>query len=198
MANKSTKLFRRTFPLVMCLLVSCQRGQLHTADLLFHVPPTQNAITSVTPGLYDHVAIVLSKDSVIEAIGRGVTITPLDSLLKQEGHYIIGRVRHADCRQSVRNARRYVGRHYDHLYLSDNDDIYCSELVLLSFVDHHGKPLFTTVPMTFRDSTGNIPDHWLHLYTSAGLDVPEGKPGSNPSELSKRSNVHIIGKLRCR
>ena len=76
------------------LLTSC--ATLHTGDLLFHVTERGNAITDVTPGMIDHVAIVLSRDSVIEAVGRGVVTTPLDSLRHQSGYYIIGRVRQAD------------------------------------------------------------------------------------------------------
>ena len=72
---------------------SCQTLSLREGDLLFHVVATGNAITEVTPGMIDHVAIVVSKDSVIEAVGRGVKTTPLDSLRNQEGYYLVGRVK---------------------------------------------------------------------------------------------------------
>ena len=97
------------------LLASCQT--LKPGDLLFHVVEQGNAITDVTPGMIDHVAIVLSKDSVIEAVSTGVKTTPLDSLRQQKGYYIIGRVRKVDAAQSVANARQYLGRKYDRLYL---------------------------------------------------------------------------------
>ena len=42
------------------LLSSCQ--SLSMGDLLFHVVEKGNAITDVTPGMIDHVAIVISKD----------------------------------------------------------------------------------------------------------------------------------------
>ena len=64
--------------LLIILLVSCHTTAIHPGDLLFHVSSEANAITDVTPGMIDHVAIALSKDSVIEAIGRGVVVTPVD------------------------------------------------------------------------------------------------------------------------
>ena len=176
-------------------LVGCQSPQIRPADLLFHVSDEENAITAVTPAMIDHVAIVVSQDSVIEAVGKGVVTTPLDSLRAQKGHYLIGRVRRADSRKSLEKARRFLGQAYDTLYLPDNDAIYCSELVQLSFVNDHGRPIFQTVPMTFRDSTGQIPVHWQELYRRNGLAVPEGLPGSNPAELSQRKIVKIVGKL---
>ena len=49
--------------------------------------------------------------------------------------------------------------------------------------------------MTFRDSTGQIPNHWTELYERNGIAVPEGEAGSNPAELSQRKIVKIVGKL---
>ena len=176
------------------LLASCQ--SLSTGDLLFHVVEKGNAITDVTPGMIDHVAIVLSKDSVIEAVGSGVKTTPLDSLRQQEGYYIIGKVRGADPILSVANARRYLGRPYDRLYLPDNDAIYCSELVLFSMVDKEGHRLLSPIPMSFHDASGRITPYWQQFYKEQGMEVPEGWPGSNPGELSKRKIVRIKGRLR--
>ena len=178
------------------LLASCMSPwPPRPADLLFHVAEADNAITAVTPGMIDHVAIMISADSVIEAVGKGVVTTPLDSLRKQKGYYLYARVRHADRQRSIANARRFLGQPYDSLYLPDNEAVYCSELVLLSFVNKRGKPIFQPVPMTFRDSTGQIPSHWLELYERNGIAVPEGEAGSNPAELSQRKIVKIVGKL---
>ena len=161
---------------VVMLLASCQ--SLSTGDLLFHVVAKGNAITDVTPGMIDHVAIVICKDSVIEAVGRGVKTTPLDSLRRQEGYYIIGRVRR------------------DRLYLPDNDAIYCSELVQFAMVDRDGNRLFAPIAMSFHDASGRITPYWQQFYKEQGMEVPEGWPGSNPGELSQRSEVHIKGRLR--
>ena len=171
------------------MATSCQSYCLRPGNLLFHVAEKSNAITEVTPGMIDHVAIVITKDSVIEAVGRGVVTTPLDSLLAQSGHYIVAKVRNADRQQSIRNARKYLGRSYDYLYLPDNADIYCSELVQISFVDRHQRPLFSTIPMSFHDNTGNITPYWRDFYARHDLDVPEGKPGTNPAELLQRKEI---------
>ena len=179
---------------VALLMMSCQTYR--TGDLLFHVASKDNAITDVTPGMIDHVAIVVEKDSVIEAVGCGVKTTPIDSLRRQEGYYVIGKVIGADRKASVAQARQYIGRRYDRLYLKDNEDIYCSELVQFSFVDAQGKRIFSPIPMSFHDSTGNITDYWKAFYEKEGLEVPEGEPGTNPSELSQRENVKITGRLR--
>lgn len=178
-----------------CLaMVSCQT--YCAGDLLFHVASKDNAITDVTPGMIDHVAIVITRDSVIEAVSRGVKTTPIDSLRRQEGYYLIGKVIGADRKASIAHARQYVGRAYDALFLKDNEDIYCSELVQFSFVDTQGKPIFSPIPMSFHDATGNITDYWKNFYEKRGMNVPEGQPGTNPSELSQRENVRITGRLR--
>lgn len=181
---------------LMLQCISAAAQHLKPGDLLFHVPAAANHITDVTPAMIDHVAIVLSEDSVIEAKHRGVVTTPIDSLRRQEGYYIIGRVRRADRIRSLANARRYLGRKYDFVFLPDNEDIYCSELVQLSFVDKKGRPLFTTIPMSFHDSTGRITDYWTQFYARRGMTVPEGQPGTNPAELSRRKAVRIVGRLR--
>lgn len=179
---------------IALLMMSCQTYR--TGDLLFHVASKGNAITDVTPGMIDHVAIVVEKDSVIEAVSHGVKTTPIDSLRQQEGYFLIGKVIGADRKASVAQARQYIGRSYDRLYLKDNEDIYCSELVQFSFVDAQGKPIFSPIPMSFHDDTGNITDYWKEFYKKQGLEVPEGQPGTNPSELSQRENVKITGRLR--
>ena len=155
-----------------------------------------NAITAVTPGMIDHVAIVISKDSVIEAVGQGVKTTPIDSLRLQPGYYLIGKVKGIDRKQSMQNVRRYLGRSYDHLFLADNEAIYCSELVQLSYVNDKGEALFTCIPMSFHDASGNILSYWTQFYARYQMDVPEGQPGTNPGELSQRSNIRLAGRIK--
>lgn len=194
--------------LLILTLTSC--SGLKPGDLLFHVVEKGNAITDVTPGMIDHVAIVLSKDSVIEAapVGKGISekktdtvmagvrITPLNALRQEEGYYIIGRVRRADATRSIANARTFLGHSYDHLYLPDNEAIYCSELVQFSFVDAQGNRLFDPIPMSFHDETGRITTYWKTFYEKYDMEVPEGHPGTNPGELSCRENVRIVGRLQ--
>ena len=199
MNNGRRRLSTACASIVACLLLTnCQPKALREGDLLFHVAPTGNAITEVTPGMVDHVAIVINADSVIEAVGKGVVITPLDSLLSQQGRYEAASVRRCDRRQSVSRARKYLGRAYDYLYLPDNDDIYCSELVQIAFVDHKGRRIFQTVPMSFHNDKGQITDYWKEFYARYNMEVPEGKPGTNPSELAKRKAVKMKRKWQQR
>lgn len=182
--------------LATLLFSNCRSSlALKEGDLLFHVSPEQNAITEVTPGMIDHVAIYLGRGEVIEAVGRGVVVTPLDSLQHQDGLYLVGRTK-ADIASSLSNAKRFLGRSYDWLYLPDNDEIYCSELVQFSFVDKQGQPMFSPIPMSFHDSTGKITDYWTQFYARHDMNVPEGAPGTNPSELAQRPAVRLLGPLK--
>lgn len=192
---------------VVCLLTSCRSttfslNQLRDCDLLFVVSPTDNAITDVTQGIdgtkIDHVAIFFRQktdngkqtENVIEAIGKGVVVTPIDTFLSLNSNIIVGRVKKKiDKKQTLSNAKTYLNRNYDYLYLPDNEAIYCSELVQLSFIDRHGEHIFSTIPMTFRNEKGEISQYWQNLYKSHNMDVPEGKEGTNPGELSRRKIV---------
>lgn len=166
---------------------------LQPADLLFHVSDTTNEVTDVTSDMIDHVAIVLTTDTVIEAVSRGVVLTPIDSLRCQTGYYIIGKVTGVDIDATLQRARSFLGKPYDELFLPANDSIYCSELVQLAYVDAQGRLVFEPVPMSFHDSTGRVTDYWQAFYAARGMSVPEGWPGTNPAELSRRSIVRLTG-----
>lgn len=176
--------------------------QFAEGDLLFVAQPVDNAVTRVTQGAdglaIDHVAIVhrIGGDGgplyVVEAVPRqGVVLTPIDSLLAREARatFVVGRVSAADVPASVRAALRLAGRPYDDLYLPGDSAVYCSELVQRCYVNRQGKRIFGTVPMNFRDGSGRIPDQWVERYRQRGMAVPEGLPGTNPGELSRRPEV---------
>ena len=175
------------------------------ADLLFSAPRVGNHITEVTARdsvAIDHVAIFHriggngGLPCVIEATPRGgVRVTPLDSfLVSHTGDSIIAA--RVSCEFSatttIRRALSFTGRPYDVYFTSSADSIYCSELVLLSYRDLSGKPLFHPIPMTFRDANGRIPDFWMRHYSAIGQDVPEGEPGSNPAALFSDSLIQVI------
>ncbi|MCM1078629.1 MAG: hypothetical protein NC344_03405 [Bacteroidales bacterium] len=184
---------------VACMLRDC--------DLLFQIAGTSNAITDVTDGVgslnIEHVGVYACIDGrrvVVEALPRrGVCVTPLDTFLSRNVSedkkplVVVGRVTgDVDRSRSMANVLGFVGCDYDSLYLPDNKEIYCSELVQKSFVTHGNAPVFTTVPMTYRNSEGEIPVYWTEFYARHGMKVPEGEPGTNPGELSRRENVRII------
>lgn len=192
------------------ILLSCVSGyaqkplkhvsQLKDGDLIFHIASQPNAITDVTQSdndyPIDHVAIYFhheGKPAVVQSTHRGTVITPLDSVLMKEERFVVGRIKgHFHRQNSINNALQYLGRAYDHLFLPDNDEIYCSELVQLSYVDRKGNLIFQTVPMSFHDASGAVTPYWMQFYSQHDMEVPEGKPGTNPAELSRRKQIKLI------
>ena len=199
-------------------------SDLRGGDLLFVVNGQGNNITDVTDGVdglgIDHIA-VFSDGNVIEAIPEyGVVENPLDSFLvrlSDRESVLVGRIEGLDVEESVTNARKFLGRPYDDIFLPSDSAIYCSELVQKSFVFKDGLKerdqnvkevdskatgsgtkhfVFGTIPMSFHDSTGNVTEFWAKFYSARGLAVPEGEPGTNPGQLSRDPNVKILGRLQ--
>lgn len=178
---------------------------LRNGDLLFFAQTSGgNAITQVTKGTddlqIDHVAILYRShqgDSVIEAIHKGVVLSSLDSVVarthKNNERIIVGRITcDLDTLQSLRIAKNLLGKPYDFYFEPTDSAIYCSELVQLSYVTHHGNAIFSTIPMSFHTPDGKILPYWTEYYRRAGKKVPEGEPGTNPGQLSRSENISII------
>ena len=172
---------------------------------MFVVKEESNPITDATQGIdglkIDHVAIFHHTDSTdyaLEAISKGVVLTPLATFLERtkgkEGKPLVavGRVI-ADCdmRASMKQALNYLGRPYDHFYMPDDKEIYCSELVQKSYIDHRGHNVFPTIPMSFHDENGKILDFWIQFYSFYHREVPEGEPGTNPGQLSRDKAIKV-------
>ncbi|MBQ6078741.1 MAG: hypothetical protein IJK93_00545 [Muribaculaceae bacterium] len=203
MASTGTKIIALLLSLCACLPLASQ--VLHEGDLLFCCSDTANAITAVTSGVQglpiDHVAVVhlMGSDDgslyVIEAVKPAVCLTPLDSFLTDNPCVLLGRVNvDFDVEASVSRCLSMVGKPYDDLFLPGDSAVYCSELVQMCYVTHEGVLVFETVPMSFHDETGEVTDYWKDFYSSRGMAVPEGLPGTNPGELSRRPQITIIGK----
>ena len=169
-------------------------------DLLFVVAMEQNAITLATvhdPASLpiEHVAIAHRDTSlvVVEAVpGKGVRVAPLDTLLAQ-GEVLVGRLHdRTGVDDMVAAAMRLVGRPYDDLFMLDEQEIYCSELVWLSYVRPGGKRVFPLIPMSFSDKGGRLIPHWRRHYASRGLIVPQGAPGTNPAQLAAHPAVQLL------
>lgn len=195
--------------LVLCLVLPMQGHEdchLSEGDLLFCCTDSLNAITDVTSGVedlpIDHVAIVHRIGGeggllyVIEAIKPVVRLTPIDVFFSENPRLLVGRVNvDMDVSTSIRRCLSLVGKPYDDLYLPGDSAIYCSELVQMNFIDSRGNIIFDPIPMSFHDDSGQVTDYWLDFYAQRGMAVPEGEPGSNPGELSRRQQVTIIGKI---
>ena len=207
MASLGTKILSAFSVLCLALVGEAQNvTSLQEGDLLFCCTDTANAITAVTRGVedlpIDHVAgfhrIGGEKGIpyVIEAVKPAVRLTPIDTFLCHNPHVIVGRVI-ADyyIHRAVRSCLAMVGKPYDDLYLPGDSAIYCSELVLLNYRSVSNRPIFDPIPMSFHDETGQVTEYWREFYAARGLEVPEGEPGSNPGELSRRPQVSILGRL---
>ena len=176
---------------------------LKGGDLLFEVSPTDNMITDVTQGIdglkIDHVAIYWNKQVIEATKNKGVAISSLEDFINRNTQadgrvwILVGRVTSDyHLRKTIKRAKSFIGLPYVSLFLPDNQAIYCSELVQKSYVDKKNKPIFSPIPMSFHDASGNVTDYWKAFYRRFDMEVPEGEPGTNPGELSRRKNVEII------
>lgn len=174
-------------------------------DLLFAYSSTSGkAISEAT--VHDssalpiyHVAIatwVNGKLYALEAMDEGVVLTPYNRFSERtmsKGGMLVGRLHdRSGVDQSVSNAMEHLGKPYDDLYLIDTQEIYCSELVQLSYVNGKGQRLFPLIHMSFHDAQGRILDYWREHYAKHGMAVPEGALGTNPAQIANDPAVEII------
>ena len=179
-------------------------GKLRHLDLLFVVAQQPNAITEVTSGLgdleIDHVGVLVKENGnmkVIEAVYEGVRETSYEQFVMNNKHILVGRVgKGLDKPKTLARLRSLLGRPYDFVFMPGVETVYCSELVSECFVDQAGEQLLPPVAMSFHDAQGQITRYWTDFYSRRGKDVPEGMPGTNPGEMSKRENIKIKYQLR--
>ena len=196
--------------LILILLLACAlsvdaQQQVLEGDLLFAYSSTSGkAISDAT--VHDstalpiyHVAIatwVDGKPYALEAIDEGVVLTPYDKFCERtmsKGGMLLGRLKdRSGVDQSVSNAMEHLGKPYDDLYMIDTQEIYCSELVQLSYVNGKGQRLFPLINMSFHDAQGRILNYWREHYAKHGMAVPEGALGTNPAQIASDPAVEII------
>lgn len=205
------KLMRHLYIILLfslCALCASAQDEVMEGDLLFaYSTTTGRAISDAT--VHDatalpiyHVAIftmVGDKPYALEAIDEGVVLTPYNKFTERtisKGGMLIGRLRdRSGIDQSVSNALEHLGKPYDNLYMIDTQEIYCSELVQLSYVNGHGQRLFPLINMSFHDAQGHILDFWREHYAKHGMAVPEGALGTNPAQLATNPAVIILDNL---
>lgn len=164
--------------------------QLQSGDLLFmhgRDGDMDKAIRAST-GSYTHVALVV-RDSVdrvwiVEAVGDSVRRT----ILSEWRHNYFDVYRLAvpfDTVAVIARANSFVGQPYDDAFMPDNGKLYCSELIYEAFIDSTGNHLFEAKPMNWRDDKGKLPKYWKKHFRKLGIPVPEGVPGTNPTDLSR-------------
>ncbi len=194
--------------MLFCLILVARRGAaqnlafpVQEGDLLFCISAQGNAITQVTQGLegqrIDHVGMVHHRhDSVyvLEAVHKGVVLTPIDSFLVRRDSLVFASrlVDTTGVARSVARAMQYLGRPYDFLFMPSDDAFYCSELVQKNYLDAQGELIFQPIPMSFHDETGMVTQFWKDYYARRGRQVPEGEPGSNPGDLSRSPKLRFL------
>lgn len=173
-----------------------QQCELCTGDLIFLRDTTgMGQSVAQSTGQYTHVAIAQCTDSglyVVEAVPRrGVIRRPytdfaqdyVASLCHPADFYRISC--HYDTAHLNRQFQNLLCKPYDDYFLPQNGRLYCSELVYESFRDSLGAPLFHTHPMNFLASDSSLPTYWQQLFDSLDIAVPQGVPGTNPTDLSQ-------------
>lgn len=191
--------------IVVCVLHAGAQDEIMEGDLLFAYSNTagrdiSDATVHDTTALpIYHVAIatwVSGEPYALEAIDEGVILTPYDKFCKRtlnKGGMMIGRLKdRSGIEQSVSNAMEHLGKPYDDLYMIDTQEIYCSELVQLSYVNGKGQRIFPLINMSFHDSNGQILNYWREHYAKHGMAVPEGALGTNPAQIAHDPAVNLL------
>lgn len=213
---------KRYLGIILLLLaaLSCRQraASLRNGDLVFVGIPidyslekdSMDAAISASTGKDGlnliHVAIAeVRGDStwIIDAtIRRGVDRHPLDTFLTdftlRDGSlpdFFIGRVQGVDADAAVERAKTYCGRAYDSRFLPGNEDLYCSELVQLSYLNASGEEVFQSEPMNFLAPDGTMPLYWEQIFAILGMDVPQGVPGTNPQSMFLDSKIKKVKKI---
>lgn len=171
---------------------------LRPGDLLFFADSRGmgRAIKEST-GYYTHVAIVESVGDTVWVIDA----TPEEGVARRPLRYRRGffpdvyrlkaDIQDADIEPVLDRARSFIGQPYDNAFLPDNGAMYCSELVYECFLDdfhsgnYPGDHLFEAKPMNWRNAKGKLPRYWKKHFRKLKMQVPEGIPGTNPTDLSR-------------
>jgi hypothetical protein len=198
-------------------IFSCKPNQYvpKPGDLLFQIDRDSDftdaivkSTTSSEDYAFSHVAIVgldENKTFVVEAVpNEGVRKVSLEQFLmstnkSENGMPLVVAYRLKFWTRAVNpveNALKYVGMPYDSVFSHNNGAFYCSELVYECYLDKNQKHIFSTVPMSFSDSTGQILDYWIEYYKNINQEIPEGKPGTNPNLLSKQKQLRDLRVFR--
>lgn len=192
--------------IILALSLITGNNQPQTGDLIFEIATDSEMSQAISEATaigdsikFTHVGIIEidpdGRTNVIEATGKyGVVITPIDTfMLKAKAGAVIKRLNiDYPIEKTIKRAKKYLGKGYDWWYLPDNEEIYCSELVEKSYLKEDNTPIFTTIPMNFRDSEGNMPQFWQDLFSRLGKPIPEGVQGTNPTQIShNQALIHI-------
>ena len=188
--------------------------KLLPGDILFQdsdCGPFCEAIEKVTFGIngsnFSHVGMVISNQQnnleVIEAISKGVVLTPLDTFFNrsfdQEGNskVVVGRLKKEYQNlipAAIEFSKTKLGVAYDDVFNILNEKYYCSELLYESFAHaNDSQPIFDLQKMTYKDpDTDNTFPIWEKYFQDLGVKIPEDEPGLNPGGMSRSRFIDIL------
>ena len=192
--------------LLFFVSISCiTKEKFQEGDILFQNGDCGDfcdAIRKVTQGYqgkeFSHNGLLMKEANnwfVLEAIGKGVSKTPLEDFLNRHvddsgnPKVMIGRLKPEYSPlipAAINEAQKHLGKPYDSVFDFENDAYYCSELIHFAFKEANGgKDLFSPKPMTYNDpDTGELFPIWEKYFLDLGMEVPEGKLGLNPGGMS--------------
>ncbi len=207
------------FVTVVVSLASCNGKHknscdLQPGDILFQDldwGPLCDAIEKVTTGAenrcFSHAGLVVPDHDnhlqVLEAIGHGVCLTPVDTFLnrsfdhRHQPKVWVGRI---DSKYKTfipaicDSAMAFLNLPYDDAYLPGNNKYYCSEMIALAFNRALAdSAFFLFAPMTFTDPSNGITfPAWEDYYHRLGIEIPEGLAGINPGLMSCNPHITIV------
>ena len=192
---------------VMILGFSCTQKEFswQQGDILFQNGDCGDfceAIRKVTEGYqgieFSHNGLLMEENGewfVLEAIGKGVSKTPLEEFLNRhldengKPKVMVGRLKPEYQHlipTAILEAQKHLDKPYDSAFDFDNDAYYCSELIHFAFkAANGGSDLFHPKPMTYKDpDTGELFPIWVTYFLELGIPIPEVKPGLNPGGMS--------------
>ena len=198
-----------------CIQKSDKDFILENGDLLFQdldSSPLCDAIENVTPGFdnmnFSHVGIVTIEDGkpmVYEAYPPNVQLVDLKVFLERsldinnKPKVIVGRLKkeyHKSIKSALRFIKNKVGTKYDELFLYENNEYYCSELLYEAFLKDS---IFELQPMNYKYKDSNeFQEQWINHFKKLDSEIPQGKLGINPGTMSiseKIEIVHIFGEV---
>lgn len=135
---------------------------------------------------FDHVALVIDKNTVIEATpAKGVSLTTLEDFMKIGQVYVAKTDNKNLSHKAADLAMNFLNYPYNFTFDdSYKKGLYCSQLITKSFeIANGGKPYFKEDTLNFKDINGNIPTFWVYYYKKYNMSVPHGEKGSHPSRL---------------
>ena len=185
-------------------------------DLLFQnldCGPTCDAIEAVTWGVdsvkFSHIGLVVNVEGewkVLEAISKGVILTPLHEFLNRsfddsgKPKVWVGRLKPEYknlIAPAINQVPEVLGFPYDDEFIYDNNKYYCSELIYDIFKNaNNDKPVFTLEPMTFKSlKTNEYFPVWIDYYNKLNINIPQDSLGINPAGISRSNKIEIVKKL---